>query len=103
MTVAEMSRQLTILHSASPIIARLSPKGQDYGRGDRLWLEDFMRNGLAAIQAMALKYQELATTARDPKEREKLQRYAALYREIAAQTSAPSETAIEERPASSGL
>jgi len=62
-----------------------------------------MRNGLAAIQAMALKYQELATTARDPKEREKLLRYAALYREIAAQTRAPSETVIEQSRASSAL
>jgi len=62
-----------------------------------------MRNGPAAIQALVLKYQELAITARDPKEREKLQRYAALYREIAAQTRAPSETAIEQSLASSPL
>ena len=85
------------------MIARPTPKGQDYGRRDRLGLEDCMRNGLATIQAMALKYQELATTANDPKEREKLQRYAALYREIAAQTRAPSETEIEQSLASSAL
>ena len=71
--------------------------------GTALGLEDSMRNCLAAMQAMALKYQELATTARDPKEREKLQRYAALYQEIAAQTRAPSETASEQSLASSAL
>ena len=62
-----------------------------------------MRNGLAAIQAMALKYQELATTTGDPKAREKLQGYAALYQEIAAQTRAHSGTAIEQSLASSAL
>jgi hypothetical protein len=62
-----------------------------------------MQNGLVAVQAMALKYQELATTARDPKEREKFQRYAALYREMAAQSRLPSETAIEQSAASSAL
>jgi hypothetical protein len=55
------------------------------------------------MQAMALKYQELATTATDPKEREKLQRYAALYREIAAQTKPPSETPIAQSLTSSTL
>jgi hypothetical protein len=62
-----------------------------------------MRNGRAAMQAMALKYLELARTARDPKEREKLMRYAGLYREIAAQTSAPRESAIEQSLLSSAL
>ena len=62
-----------------------------------------MRNSLATIQAMALKYQELATTTGDRKAREKLQGYAALYREIAAQTRAPSEIAIEQSLASSAL
>ena len=36
------------------------------------------------MQVMALNYLELTTIAKDPKEREKLQSYAALYREIAA-------------------
>jgi hypothetical protein len=62
-----------------------------------------MRNGLAAMQAMALKYQELATSASDPNEREKFQKYAALYREIAVQTRVLSETAIEQSLSSSGL
>jgi hypothetical protein len=52
---------------------------------------------------MALKYLELATIAKDPKEREKLQRYAALYREIATQTGVTSETAIEQSLSSSAL
>jgi len=62
-----------------------------------------MRNGRAAMQTMALKYLELATIAKDPKEREKLRSYAALYREIAAQTSAATETAIEQSLSSSAL
>ena len=62
-----------------------------------------MRNGRAAMQTMALKYLELATIAKDPKEREKLQSYAALYREIATQTSAATETAIEQSLSSSTL
>jgi hypothetical protein len=62
-----------------------------------------MRNDRAAMQTMALKYLELATIAKDPKERETLQRYAALYREIAAQTSATSETAIDQSLSSSAL
>jgi hypothetical protein len=55
------------------------------------------------MQAMAVKYLELATIAKDPKEREKLRSYAALYREIAAQTGATSETAIEQSLSSSAL
>jgi len=62
-----------------------------------------MRNGREAMHAMALKYLELATTTSDPKEREKLQRYAALYRKIADQTGATSEVAIEESLSSAAL
>jgi len=62
-----------------------------------------MRNGRAAMQVMSLKYLELATIAKDPKEREKLRSYAALYREIATQTSAATETAIEQSLSSSAL
>jgi hypothetical protein len=71
--------------------------------GTALGLEDSMRNGREAMHAMALKYLKLATTTSDPKEREKLHRYAALYREIADQTSATSEIAIEESLSSSAL
>src|SRR5262245_130216 len=98
-----MSRNAKIVYSAGPMIARPIPKGQRYRKGATgLGREDSMWNGLAAMQAMALKYQELAKTATDPKEREKLEGYAALYREIAAQTGAASETAIEQSLASSG-
>jgi len=62
-----------------------------------------MRTDQAAMQTMALKYLELATIAKDPKEREKLRSYAALYREIATQTSAATETAIEQSLSSSAL
>ena len=62
-----------------------------------------MRTDRAAMQTMALKYLELATIAKDPKEREKLRSYAALYREIATQTSAATETAIEQSLSSSTL
>ena len=40
---------------------------------------------------------------KDPKEREKLRSYAALYREIATQTSAATETAIEQSLSASAL
>jgi len=62
-----------------------------------------MRTDQAAMQTMALKYLELATIAKDPKEREKLRSYAALYREIATQTRAATETAIEQSLSSSTL
>jgi hypothetical protein len=62
-----------------------------------------MLNGRAGMRAMALKYLELATITKDPKEREKLRSYAALYREIAAQTSATWETVIEQSLSSSAL
>ena len=97
-----MSRELTILRSAALDIAHSVQRTKTWEE-DRLGLEDSMWNGRAAMQAMAVKYLELATIAKDPKEREKLQRYAALYREIAAQTGATSETAIEQSLSSSAL
>ena len=62
-----------------------------------------MQSGIGAMQAMALKYLELARVASDPEEREKLQSYAALYREIAAQMNTPRETAIEQSLSSAAL
>jgi hypothetical protein len=62
-----------------------------------------MRNGIGAMQAMALKYLELARAASHPEEREKLQSYAALYREIAAQMNTSRETAIEQSLSSAAL
>ena len=47
-----------------------------------------MLGNVAALQAMALKYLELARVATDPMECEKLRQYAALYRDMAAQASA---------------
>jgi hypothetical protein len=98
-----MSRKPTILRSAGPIIAPSFQTANSTEERTALGLEDSMRNGLAAMQAMALKYLDLARTARDPQEGEKLQRYAALYQEIAAQTGTTSETAIEQSLSSSAL
>lgn len=47
-----------------------------------------MSANAAAMQAMAVKYMELARIATDPIEREKLLQYATLYREFLAQALA---------------
>ena len=102
-TVAKRSRQSTILRSAGPTIAPSIQNGKDFPSWDRLGLEDSMQSGIGAMQAMAFKYLELARVASAPEEREKLQSYAALYREIAAQMNTPRETAIEQSLSSAAL
>jgi hypothetical protein len=54
-----------------------------------------MLGNVAALQAMALKYLELARVATDPMECEKLRQYAALYRDMAAQASAVPKAAMK--------
>jgi hypothetical protein len=53
-----------------------------------------MMGNVAALQAMAVKYLELARVATDPRECEKLRQYAALYRDMAAQASAVLKSAM---------
>ena len=47
----------------------------------------FMSSDPAEMRGMAVKYLELAKTAIDPREREKFEKYAALYGQMAAQVS----------------
>jgi hypothetical protein len=49
----------------------------------------------AAMRGMAVKYSALARTATDPKERERFEKYAALYGEMAVQIDTVSRRTIQ--------